>query len=260
LHEDKLLVPLNKHADHSRGIVFVPHAAAGAGAFAALGRVLPVAAWAARFPGRESRITEAPLTSIEAMADELVASVSGLGVDELVLFGHCSGGLVAYEAALRLRQHDAMASRLTLVASSCAAPTWRERPQRNVGEMTEDELIALLVADGGTSPTLVARRDFLELILPVYRADLIAMERYDRGRPPRYLDIPILAIAGKEDEDLPDAAFTAWAQLACGPFEARRLAGDHFYLAGQEQELAEMLQELLEAGTENQVRSAWTRE
>jgi medium-chain acyl-[acyl-carrier-protein] hydrolase len=155
---------------------------------------------------------------------------------------------------LRLRQRDARTSRLKLVASSCAAPTWRERPQRNVGELSEDDLIALLVADGGTSPTLVARRDFLELILPVYRADLIAMERYDRSRPPRYLDIPILALAGKEDEDLPDAALTAWAQLACGPFNARRLAGGHFYLAGQEQTVAEMLHELLGEGTENHVR------
>jgi medium-chain acyl-[acyl-carrier-protein] hydrolase len=247
---DKLLVPVNRQLESDRGVVFVPHAAAGAATFAPFGQTLEVAAWAARFPGRESRIRETALTTIEAMADALAASVCDLDTGELVLFGHCSGALVVYEAALRLRERTAADKRLTLVVSSCAAPVWRARPRRNVARMSDEDLVALMTADGGTSRALVCRHDFLELILPVYRADLLAMEQYDRDRPPRRVDIPVLALAGEDDEDLPEAAFTAWAQVTDGPFSARRLVGDHFYLTGQEQRIAEILLGLFEVRAE----------
>jgi surfactin synthase thioesterase subunit len=240
--DPKLLVPVNKVPAQGHGIVFVPHAAAGSAAFASLGRRLKVAAWAARFPGRESRIAETALVTIEAMADDLAASVCELEPAELVLFGHCSGALVVYETALRLGQRAG--KRLTLVVSSCAAPIWRKRPPRDVATMSDEDLIALMTADGGTSQTLVGRRDFVELILPVYRADLLAIQEYDRSRPPRPVRVPIVALAGEDDEDLPDAAFTAWAQVTEGPFSARRLTGDHFYLTGQEQHIAETLMDL----------------
>jgi pyochelin biosynthetic protein PchC len=246
----KLLVPLNKNPERDRGVVFVPHAAAGAAAFAPFGRTLEVAAWAARFPGRESRIAETALTTIEAMADELAASLCALDVGELVLFGHCSGALVAYEVTLRLRQQTAGDKPLTLVVSSCAAPVWRAWPRLGVDSMSDEDLLALMTADGGTNQALVRRGDFVELILPVYRADLMAMEQYDRTRPPRRVDIPILALGGIDDGDLPDAAFTAWAQVTDGPFRARRMAGDHFYLASQEQKVAEILLDLFGIRTE----------
>jgi surfactin synthase thioesterase subunit len=242
----RFLVPINANTGCNRGIVCVPHAGAGAASFMRLGRLLDVAGWAARFPGRESRMREAPLPTITAMADQLAEAMRNLGPDELVLFGHCCGALVAYEAALRLQDWPARLDRLSLVASACAAPFWRfdesAEAGRSVAEMSDEELTALLAAAGGTDEELLRNRGFVELMLPVYRADVLAVERYERDLPRERLHIPVLVLAGNDDADIPRAAFSAWAQVTDGPFEARLLPGGHFYLNDHERTVANLLQ------------------
>lgn len=242
----RLLVPVNANTECNRGVVCVPHAGAGAAAFMRLGKMLEVAAWAARFPGRESRMREAPLPTIAAMADQLAAAVRALGPDELVMFGHCCGALVAYEVALRLQDRSAPRPGLSLAVSACAAPFWRfdDEPGagRSVAEMSDEELTALLAAAGGTDEELLRNKGFVELMLPVYRADVLAVERYERGLPHRRLRIPVLVLAGEDDAAIPRAAFSAWAQVTDGPCETRLLPGGHFYLDSHERTVADLLQ------------------
>jgi len=206
-----------------------------------LGKMLGVPGWAARFPGRENRIRETPLPTITAMADQLAAAIRDLDTDELVLFGHCSGALVAYEVALRLPDRNG----LKLMASACAAPGWRFDDSRPVAAMSDEELAAQLAADGGTDETLLRNKSFVVMMLPVYRADVLAVERYQLGPERERLRIPVTVVAGKDDEDIPHAAFAAWARLVDGPFDIQLLDGGHFYLGQNERAVAGLLRHFL---------------
>ena len=109
------------------------------------------------------------------MAAELAASRGALDVGELVLDRHCSGALLAYEVALRLRQQTAGDKPLTLVVSSCAAPVWRAWPRLGVDRMSDEDLLALMTDDGVTNQALVRIGDFFELTSRYTGADLMAM-------------------------------------------------------------------------------------
>src|SRR3954447_26751260 len=100
---DALLVPVTPGASHPVSLICIPHAGAGAALYYPWRPLSQVASlWAVRFPGRENRLAEPALTSIHAMADALAASVAKIPARAMVLFGHCSGALVAYELAIRL--------------------------------------------------------------------------------------------------------------------------------------------------------------
>jgi surfactin synthase thioesterase subunit len=240
----RVLVRINTAGGTRAGVVCVPHAGAGAAAYMPLGKMLDLPGWAARFPGRESRMHEAPLPTIAAMADELAPAVRALDVAELVLFGHCCGALVAYDVALRLRDRPG----LSLVVSACAAPGWPFDGMPSAADMSDEELTAQLAAAGGTDETLLRNKSFVEMVLPVYRADVLAVERYDHEPGRERLQIPVVVLAGKDDEDIPYAAFAAWARVTEGPFDIQLLDGGHFYLDQNERTVAGLLRRALPSG------------
>lgn len=241
--DSRLLIRINAYSERAAGVVCVPHAGAGAAAFMALGKALGIPGWAARFPGRESRMREPRLPTITAMACQLATAVRGLGLSRLVLFGHCCGALVAYEAALRLRDHP----RLILVASSCAAPFWRFTGVPGVADLPDQELTAQLATAGGTDDALLRNQSFVAMVLPIYRADALAVERYQPSPARERLNIPIFVLAGKDDIDIPHAALAAWSEVTEGPVDMQLLDGGHFYLDHNERAVAGLLRRVLDS-------------
>ncbi|MFI6505007.1 thioesterase domain-containing protein [Nonomuraea typhae] len=81
-----------------------PYAGAGASMFHAWPRLLPpdVELISVQLPGREDRAFEAPFTEIGLLADTVALALRPYLSMPVVLFGHCAGGLLAYEVAAAL--------------------------------------------------------------------------------------------------------------------------------------------------------------
>jgi surfactin synthase thioesterase subunit len=231
---DPLLVPVTPGASRPVSLICVPHAGAGAAFFHPWRRLGEVASvWAARFPGRENRIAEPPLTSIHAMADALAASVATIPARAMVLFGHCSGALVAYELAVRLaRTHPRPAVRL--VISSQPAPFGLGEPNGvSVARMSQPDLVAYLRRLGGTPEGVLANPRLMALMEPILRADLLAAEQY-RPAAPEILPYDITVVAAMSDRAVSGDSLAAWQRCTNASFEIKWFDGQHFFIEGND--------------------------
>jgi medium-chain acyl-[acyl-carrier-protein] hydrolase len=243
------IVCLNQQPDHANALICIGHAGAGISAFNSW-RNWPsrtTSVWAARLPGRESRISEKPLTAIDAMADSLFDDASHLSADRIVVFGHCSGALVAYELACRLAARGKPALRLALVVSSQPFPLTPDAGYLAISGLPLAELISELRKIGGMTDAVLADNGLMTLLAPGIRADFQAAGNYtypiDRPAP----EFPIAAFGGKRDVRIRAAELTAWRAATAGKFKMRLFEGGHFYLYEQGQAVRAALEELLSA-------------
>jgi medium-chain acyl-[acyl-carrier-protein] hydrolase len=221
--------------------VCVPYAGGGAAIFRAW-RLADAEILAARLPGRENRLREAPLRTIAEMADHL-AEAARLFAEELpvALFGHSMGALVAFELARRLTASGA--GPLLLIASASAAPSIG-RDADPLHTLDDEQLIARLEEAFGDLPAEVKNsRELMQMILPLLRADLEADETYEyrSGEP---LACPILVLAGT-DEELDDEALAGWSRETTGAVQVRRVAGDHFFIRTAPDAVLRMVQDAI---------------
>src|SRR5262249_34945814 len=97
-----------------------PFAGAGATAFRAWAEALPadIELVAVEPPGRAGRIAEAPVTSVKMFTDGLFPSLLAHLDRPFAFFGHCLGGVTAFESAWRLHEeHGAMPCHLFVSAA-----------------------------------------------------------------------------------------------------------------------------------------------
>ncbi|MDZ4802377.1 MAG: glycosyltransferase [Bryobacteraceae bacterium] len=179
------------------------------------GVAMPVAV---RLPGRESRLKEPPLESMDAILDVLEPAVKKLG--RFALFGHSMGGGIAFELARRIRPE-------LLIVSAARAPQYRMRPS-TAPEPTDAELIDQIRAHGGQLP-----EQGLDLLLPALRADtrLYRQWVFAGGEP---LDVPIVACGGADDPSVHREHIEGWSEQTTAEFVAHEFPGGHFYLSSAE--------------------------
>ena len=224
-------------------LLCVPYAGGGAAIFRAW-RLPDVEILAARLPGRENRLREAPLRTIAEMADHVAAAAMPFAHElPVALFGHSMGALVAFELARRLTAGGV--APLLLIVSASAAPSLR-RDADPLHALDDDQLIARLEEAFGDLPAEVKNsRELMQMILPLLRADLEADETYEyqSGEP---LACPILVLAGT-DEELDDEALAGWSRETTGAVQVRRVAGDHFFIRQSPDAVLRMAQDALTA-------------
>ncbi|NUQ96488.1 MAG: thioesterase [Streptomyces sp.] len=209
-----------------------PHAGAGASAYR-LAPYLPdtVEVCTVQLPGRENRLAEPALTSL----DDAVAALAPLVADHADLpyafFGHSMGSLIAFETARRLR---ALGARLPdhLFLSGMRAPGLPDRAPRHT--LPDPELLATAEFDG-VDP------EVRELLLPLLRADLTLCETYThRAEAP--LACPLTVLAGSDDDSVNGRELASWREHTSAGFELLVFPGaPHLYVRGAERHLAETI-------------------
>ncbi|MFC8718965.1 thioesterase II family protein [Kitasatospora sp. NPDC057198] len=213
----------------TRRLVCLPHAGGAAGAFHGWAEHLGagVELLAACYPGRQERLDEECLTSMEELADAVTAALLPFLDLPVHLFGHSMGATLGYEVALRLeREHGVRPAGLHV--SSRKAPHRITRNPAHLG--TDQEIVAELHALGGTETRLLDDPDLFELLMPAIRADFRIVGSYP-ARPVRRLGCPVSGYVGDRDAGVTPADMAAWADAGTGPFDLRVFPGGHFYLA-----------------------------
>lgn len=214
-------------------LVCIPHAGAGAGAYrgwqerlGTAAQVLPV-----QLPGREYRLGEAPLDNI----DTVVAALTGPALQVLrppyVLFGHSMGALIAFELAHALTARGRPPAHL--VVSGFAAP--RIDPVERVAAAgaveayaSDEALVDYVRTVSGDDDGVLAVPEFVEMLLPVMRADFALCASYRfRARPP--LAMPLTVLTGRDDPTTPRHHQEPWQEVTTGPTERVVLPGGHIY-------------------------------
>lgn len=212
-------------------LICLPFAGGGAATYAQWPEPGPgVEVVPVRLPGRESRFTEAPLTSVPALVAALREGLAALFDEPFAFYGHSFGALLAFELtrALEAEGHDGP---VMLHAGASAAPQLHLPGESLLGSLDDAALVARLRALGGTSDDVLEDPELLALTLPALRADALAAESY-RPEPNARVRCPIVAIGGVGDPFVTEPLLSAWADCTSAQFKLRQLPGGHFFLDG----------------------------
>jgi len=212
---------------HAHGLVCLPPAGASSAYFQGWPALVGphMSMFAPELPGRLSRFSDPPLTSIRAMADHVLQEMRGHGWPaSFSVFGHSMGALVAFELVRAIEERgDARPAMLHV--SAHAAP---HVPRRPGPDLASDASVIRYFAKLNGRP---ASRDLVELMLPTIRADLAACASYE---PPGdvVLATPITAHHGTRDSSVGPMHLTGWRRHTRGGFRVRQHPGDHHFPLG----------------------------
>lgn len=190
------------------------------------------------------------------MAADVAGVARGLGAEHTVVIGHGIGGSLAWAmgylhpdlvsaiATLSaphplplLRTPQRLPVRTATLAAAIQLPGWAERKLRD-GELVTHVLTAGS-APGRVLPpeeldvyrdavTSSAAQHQVEYLRWLARAARHMTARHYRARLTGALDIPVLALRGREDRLLPESYFSRNGERLGGGYDLRELSGGHF--------------------------------
>jgi medium-chain acyl-[acyl-carrier-protein] hydrolase len=210
-------------------LVCLPWAGGGASGYRDWPAHLPddVEVVAVQLPGRESRLVEPPVSSMELLVARLAAGLVGQLDRPFALFGHSMGALIAFELAGRLRSMGREPERL--LVSGARAPHLPSRRTRDRHTLPDREFVSTVRELGGMPPEVLGSPDLLDLVLPALRADFALVETYTHRAGP-VLHCPISAFGGVDDDDVAPGDLRAWSRHTTGPSRSHLLPGGHFFV------------------------------
>ncbi|MFE1441845.1 thioesterase II family protein [Streptomyces sp. NPDC058739] len=229
-------------------VICLPHVGAGGAAFNGWLGSLPEKAelCAVRLPGRENRIAEPLAEDWRTLLADVQEALLPLLDRPFVLVGHCSGSVMAYELARRLRDAGHREPDM-LVLSSTEAPALR-RIDDPLHLLPTRELLDRVVEFGGMAKEVLDDPDLMAMFERILRADYRVIERleYSAGPP---LDVPVTVVGGRHDPFVSHQAMAAWAAETTKEFSLHLLDAGHYVLNDAGRTVAGTVRHLLEGGT-----------
>ncbi|MCZ7433044.1 thioesterase II family protein [Streptomyces sp. WMMC1477] len=226
-------------------LVALPHAGGSAPYFLPLARALApeLDVLCVQYPGRQDRYREPLVESLDSLADQLYDALTAEPPQQLVLFGHSMGAVLAFELGRRI-ERDGGGELLGVIASGRRAPC-RHR-EETVHLRDDDGLVGEIRELSGTDPGVFDDEELLRMVLPALRADYRAVETY-RYQPGEPLRAPISTLTGESDTRVTLEEARAWGELTSGSFQFRSFPGGHFYLNGHQAAVTEAIRESVAA-------------
>lgn len=217
-----------------------PFAGGGASAFRELGKSFPdeIEVCPVQLPGREDRLSEAPLTSMKELVDGIIPAVTDHLELPYAFFGHSMGSLISFELTRRLAQTGFPLPR-HLFVSAHRAPHL-EDPEPPLYDLPEDEFVESVKKFSATPEGVFLDPELSEIFLPILRADFTVCDTY-AYEPGRLMPCPITVLGGVDDDTVSVAELEAWRNHTSGKCTTQLFPGGHFYLRGAEKALAERM-------------------
>jgi surfactin synthase thioesterase subunit len=202
-------------------LLCTPHAGAGPSVFSRWAQLKPpdIAIVGIRLPGRESRISEAPLTSLAEMARAIAGELLAHDIP-VWLYGHCFGAVLSFHVATELTIAGVPPQRL-LVSSSPAPDQVSKIPVSS--DMPTPEFVSALKRIG--QPVDEATWPVTEEAI---RGDFRALETREPFSAP--LRCPITALHGELDAMVSRADMCTWSAYTRRTFNLRELPAGHMLI------------------------------
>jgi medium-chain acyl-[acyl-carrier-protein] hydrolase len=206
-----------------------PYAGAGAAIFRTWSDGLPpyVEVCPIQFPGRGTRLMEAPFTQLSPLVQALAQALGPLLNKPFAFFGHSLGALVGFQVARELRRRSSVQP-IRLFVSAAHAPQIPPR-HRPIHALPAGEFLEELRCLNGTPGELLEHAELMQIMIPILRADFAVYESYAYSPEPP-LTCCISGLGGLQDRRVSRDDLDAWREQTSGPFSMRMFPGDHFFL------------------------------
>lgn len=217
-------------------LICLPFAGGGASVYQRTAALMPswVETLTVQLPGREDRSREEPPARIDALVTACSIALRPYTTMPYVLYGHCAGGLLAYEIAHEMGRRFGTWPRRLIVGEQPApqAPP----PAEPLHLLPDEELLATVRERGGLPDAVARNAPLLEMLLPLLRSDFALWENYRyRPRPP--LPVPITTVRGLTGS-VDESDLAGWAAQTAVGRTGLSVEGGHYFVVGLSPEAA----------------------
>ncbi|WP_179866187.1 thioesterase II family protein [Bacillus wiedmannii] len=157
---------------------------------------------------------------------------------DFTLFGHSMGGRIVYRMAQILQEKNKIPQ--SVIISACLPPG---SMLRNLSLENDEEILEYVSSLGGIPQELIGNREFLDIILPVFKADFKAIETHICPSAP-LLNCPVYILSGREDINCSSSKMLDWCKWASN-VEIQIINGGHMFILTHAEEVAGKLKGIL---------------
>ncbi len=179
-----------------------------------------------QLPGRENRINEQAIDSMEVMIKTLTKQLLAYLDKPFVFFGHSMGAMISYELARYLANYTPFAP-YHIFVSACRTPDTLNT--QTTYHLSGDEFVESLRQRGGTNEVLLNNKEYMQMVEPTLRADLKLIEQWHHNNINK-LDCPITVLGGVNDTLVSPALLKQWNRYTNNVFELKLFDGGHFFI------------------------------
>lgn len=227
-------------------IIAIPYAAGTAYSFQAVFIDLKplVQAEAFEYPGHGRKIFLPLLESVPEIAQAILAEMFPI-YEPYCLLGYSMGGHVLCELyRLLLKKRYPLPAHVFL----CAIDVPKQEPEEAT-DTSDQALQKELMELGGTASEILENQEFMEMLLPIYRADIVAERNYvlPYDQIFRCEGTVIVGEAELNEEN----HFSEWQRYFAKPVRFRKVKGGHFFIQEEPGILAKILLDTI-AGLQNE--------
>ncbi|WP_294343927.1 SDR family oxidoreductase [uncultured Clostridium sp.] len=222
-------------------LFFIPYAGGSAAVYKDLEfKISPaISCFSVELAGRGKRALENYYGSFEELTKDVAEKIiKEAGNSKVSLFGHSMGVLIAYEAAYYIQTHTDLKID-TLFLSGLNPPD--KMKETKLSQYSDEKLKAVLDEMGGIPDIVKQNEEALTFFLKIIRKDYALIESYKCRKNIESIDCNIVCINGKDDLVATDVGW--WSNYCTGNFERIQLPGNHFYINGNEQNVAAIIDE-----------------
>lgn len=221
-------------------LIMIPYAAGTAYSFQALRSKIGQAAQTDVFeyPGHGQKLSLPLLRSVSEMAQEMLTQMFPVW-EPYCLLGYSMGGIVLCELYRLLLEKNYP---LPVHVFLCAIDVPRQQPEEET-DMSDQALLEKLKELGGTAPEILENPEFMELLLPIYRADILAERNYVLLYE-QIFRCEGTVIVGEEELN-EEKQFSEWQRYFDKPIRFCKVKGGHFFIQEEPETFAKILKDTL---------------
>ena len=194
--------------------------------------------------GRGKRIADPFYSNLNEAVDDIYPEIkSEIQNSQYGLFGHSMGGLIVYDLAQKIRDHNLPAPQHIFFSGRSAPHVYRE-DDKIFHLMGNEEFKSEVMDLGGTPPSFFEHPELMELFLPLLKNDFKIAETqvYDREINP--FDSNISILLGKED-DLNAEECDGWKLHTKKLCSIHHFNGGHFFLHNEVKQIVKFINNTL---------------
>lgn len=240
LQENEWITPQRKSENIKLRLFCFPYAGGSSTIFHNWQKLFPfsIQVCPVNLPGRGNRFAEELRTDFFSLVKEIKDGIAPFFDYPFVFFGHSMGGILAFELARLLRRLGLPQPAKLFISGCGAAQISYDKPREY--DLSENGIIKDLKNLKGTPAIIFENEELLQVMLPIIRADYKVCQAYIYYRESP-LDIPLVAIGGREDDAVPKSQILSWREQTRLKFKSYFIDGDHFFCHTHEEELTQIL-------------------
>ena len=202
-------------------------------------------------PGRGKRFKQPLLDDFFAMVDDIYQQILPRLDRDYILYGHSMGGILGNALIHKLKTNKKKTPLFFLV-TGCSAPQNR-KDDVILNTLNDFDFKKELNEMGGFPDEVLNNKELMSLLLPIIRADIIALEKVKYDFKEKH-NVPIILGVGK-GEELEHKHIYSWQLETTESLEVHIYEGNHFFILEHFANLAKIVLEKLSELKNNQILS-----